>query len=579
MRKYNKLFANNIFHLTLIILLSILIEFNSQPGIAQAQHQDVAATQTQLADAEEHEHSYSGTISTEGLGKVDFSVSCNEQARHKFNRGLALLHHMMYEQAEKEFVSASEADPNCAMAYWGIAMTIFHPLWPGQPSAEDLTKGSAAVEKAKAFKPKTEREQAYIDAVEAFYKDSDKLDYKTRLVAFEAGMKKVYESYPDDIDAAALYALSHLATASKTDKTFSHQKKAGEILEVIYKKEPTHPGAIHYTIHAYDVPPLANRGVEAARSYDKIAPEVPHALHMPSHIFVRLGYWPETASWNLRSADAALKQPVNGSISIHYLHAMDYVMYSYMQEGKDKEAEKLVKEVLANENYQDNFISAYALAAIPARYPLEQGDWTSASTLEVRVPASFPWERYPAAEAIIYFARGIGAARNGDPASAQKALKSLEELKQAALNSKDEYWTTQIEIQRLALAAWTAYAEGKKDEALKLMQSAADLEDSTDKHPVTPGAVLPARELLGDMYMELGKPNEALAAYEGTLKLSPNRFRSTYGSAKAAKVSGNNQKAGLYYAKLLALTGESDSDRPQVKEAKAFIAQQAKGGY
>jgi tetratricopeptide (TPR) repeat protein len=579
MRKSYKLLVKNIFHPNLIILLSILIGFNSQHGIAEVHHQHGATQQIQLADAEDHEHSYSGSISTEGLGKVDFSVSCNEEAQGKFNRGLALLHHMMYEQAEKEFVSASEADPNCAMAYWGVAMTIFHPLWPGQPSAEDLTKGSAAVEKAKALKPETEREQAYIDAVESFYKDSDKLDYKTRLVAFEAGMKKVYETYPDDIDAAALYALSHLATASKTDKTFSHQKKAGEILEVIYKKEPTHPGAIHYTIHAYDVPPLANRGVEAARSYDKIAPEVPHALHMPSHIFVRLGYWPETASWNLRSADAALKQPVNGAISIHYLHAMDYVMYAYMQEGKDKEAEKLVKEVLANENYQNNFISAYALAAIPARYPLEQGDWADASTLEVRVPASFPWEQYPAAEAIIYFARGIGSARNGDPASAQKALKSLEELKQAALNSKDDYWATQIEIQRLSLAAWTAYAEGKKDEALKLMQSAASLEDSTDKHPVTPGSVLPARELLGDMFMELGKPNQALTAYEATLKLSPNRFRSTYGAAKSAKLSGNNQKAGLYYAKLLALTSESDSDRPQVKEAKAFIAKQAKGSY
>jgi tetratricopeptide (TPR) repeat protein len=581
MKDHHKLLVTNISYLNFLVLLSIAIGFNSVHANAESfpfqSNKDEVTTQVYMASAEDHHQGHSGSVSTEGLGTVDFSVSCNPEAKSKFDRGLALLHHMMYEQAEKEFVSGSEADPNCAMAYLGIAMTLFHPLWPGQPSADDLKKGWAAVEKAKALKPRTEREQAYIDAVEAFYKDSDKLDYKTRLIAFEAGMKKVYESYPDDHDAAALYALSHLATASKTDKTFSHQKKAGEILEVIYRKEPTHPGAIHYTIHAYDVPPLAEQGVDAARSYDKIAPEVPHALHMPSHIFVRLGYWPETISWNLRSADTALKQPVNGSISIHYLHAMDYVMYSYMQEGKDKDAEKLVNEILANENYQNNFISAYALAAIPARYPLEQGDWADASTLEMRAPRSLPWEQYPAAEAIIYFARGIGAARKGDPASARKALEALEELKKSALNAKDDYWATQVDIQRLAVAAWTAYAEGNKDEALKLMQSAADLEDSTDKHPVTPGAVLPARELLGDMYMESGKPNEALEAYEATLKLSPNRFRSISGAAKAAKLSGDNKKAASYYAKLLKLTSQSNSDRPQIQEAKAFLAKQEKG--
>jgi tetratricopeptide (TPR) repeat protein len=256
---------------------------------------------------------------------------------------------------------------------------------------------------------------------------------------------------------------------------------------------------------------------------------------------------------------------------------MDYVMYSYMQEGKDKEGKELVTEVIANENYQNNFISAYALAAIPARYPLEKGNWGEASTLKIRVPGSLPWDQYPAAEAIIYFARGIGAARKGEPASARKALEALEGFKNSALNAKDDYWATQVEIQRLAVAAWTAYAEGNKDEALKLMQSAADLEDSTDKHPVTPGSVLPARELLGDMYLELGKPIEALTAYEATLKLSPNRFRSTYGAAKAASLSGDKEKAGLYYAKLLALTGQSGSDRPQVQEAKAFIAKQEKG--
>jgi tetratricopeptide (TPR) repeat protein len=537
----------------------------------------VAAAQVNdLADAEEHEHGHAGAISTEGLGKVDFLVSCTQEAQAGFNRGLALLHHMMYEQAEAEFVSVSATDSDCAMAYWGVAMTIFHPLWPGVPSAEDLKKGSVAVEKAKTMNPKTEREKAYIDAVEAFYKNPE-LDYKTRLIAYEEGMKKVYNSYPDDIDAAALYALSHLATASKTDKTLAHQKKAGQILQAIYKKEPTHPGAIHYTIHAYDVPPLANDAVEQARSYDQIAPEVPHALHMPSHIFVRLGYWPETVSWNLRSADAALRQPVNGSISIHYLHAMDYVMYSYMQEAKDKDAEKLIAKVLANENYQNNFISAYALAAIPARYPLEQGDWTEASTLEVRASGALPWEQYPAAEAITYFARGIGAARKGDPASARKAVEALEGLKKSTLNAKDDYWATQVEIQRLVVESWAVYAEGKKDEALKLMQSSADLEDATDKHPVTPGSVLPARELLGDMYLELGKPQEALATYEATLKQSPNRFRSIYGAAKAARLSGDNKKAASYYAKLLEIASEADSDRPQTKEARAFIANQKKG--
>ncbi len=509
---------------------------------------------------------------TDALGKVDFHISCSSEAQARFEQGLALLHHMMYVEAEKTFTALANMEPNCAMVHWGIAMTLFHPVWPGKPNEEELKKGWEAVEKAKSLSPPTKREQAYIASAEVFYKNWKTIDHQKRIISWEIAQKKVYRENPNDIDAAALYALSHLATAPKADKTFSHQKEVGALLEDLYAKEPEHPGVIHYTIHAYDNPMLANRAVGAARAYDKIAPDVPHALHMPTHIFVRLGIWPDVIDWNLRSTKVALKHPVNGSISHHYPHALDYLMYAYLQGAEDKKAKDLLREIKEKDNYQRTFVNGYALAAIPARYFLERRLWTNAKDLEVRSPSTFPWEKYPEVEAITYFARGLSAMRSGDASAALKAIEKLDAFYERLINAGQSYWAVLVDAQRKTVAAWITFSKGKKNQALQMIRKAADLEDSVDKHPVTPGSVLPARELLGDMLVLLKKPAEAIEAYEACLKVSPNRFNSLYGAGLAAERAGNLEKAKSYYSKLLQLSANADSDRPRIKQAKLFLA-------
>ncbi|NIP56214.1 MAG: hypothetical protein GWO08_22785, partial [Gammaproteobacteria bacterium] len=380
--------------------------------------------------------------------------------------------------------------------------------------------GLDAVNTAKSKNPPTEREQAYISAVEAFYVDHHEKDHKARIALWEQGQKNVMEANPDDEDAVAFYALSHLATAPKADKTFSQQKESGAILEELHKKVPEHPGGFHYTIHAYDNPVLAKRGVAVAQGYDKIAPDVPHALHMPSHIFVRLGMWPETINWNIRSADAAKRQSGPDSISMHYIHAADYLIYSYLQKGQDKKALQVLEDVNNISNYQDSFGSAYGIAGVQSRYALETQNWEEAAALKTRTHENFPWDTYPQYEAITYFARGIGAARSGNVEAAEQALAKLNELYDA---TSDKYWSTIVDGQRKSVEAWIEYAKGNKTEALAMMERAADIEDSVDKHPVTPGAVLPARDLLGDMLIDMGQPEKALVAYEKSLQISPNR--------------------------------------------------------
>jgi tetratricopeptide (TPR) repeat protein len=504
------------------------------------------------------------------LGRVDFPISCSSTAQTKFERGLALLHNMMYAQAEKEFASVAELDPDCAMAYWGVAMTHLRPLW--RVSREDeLKKGSAAVKKARALNPPTERERAYIASLEAFYKDWKTVDHLRRIAAWEAAMEKVHEAYPEDIDARAFYSLAHMATAPKGDKTFAHQKKAGALMEGLLARAPEHPGLHHYTIHAYDNPVLASRAVDVARAYFKLAPDVPHALHMPTHIFVRLGLWPDVIDWNVRSAAAAKRQSVVGATSLHYPHAMDYLMYAYLQQGQDKMAEDVLHEINSVENYEDSFASAYGIAATQARYPLERRQWTDAAALEVRTHSSFPWDKYPWYESITYFARGLGAARSGDIQAARKAIETLDTFYKSSVDANKDYWAVLVDAQRKTVAAWVALAEGNKDQALKTMQEAAVLEDSVDKHPVTPGAVLPARELLGDMLVLLGKPAEAIEAYEVTLGISPNRFNSLYGAGHAAELAGNLEKARSYYSRLVELADKAESDRPAIKQAKRFL--------
>jgi tetratricopeptide (TPR) repeat protein len=510
--------------------------------------------------------------SAEGpLGKVDFPISCSPEAQSRFNRALALLHNMMYRQAEKEFHTLTESAPDCAMAYWGVAMTLFNPLW-AEPKEDELKRGLEAVKKAETLKPPTKREQVYVAAVKAFFKDWRKVNHPTRIAAWEAAQEKVHLEYPGDVDAGALYALAHLATAPKGDVTFAYQKEAGALLEKLHVKAPEHPGLFHYTIHAYDNPKFANRALEVARGYLKLAPDVPHAQHMPSHIFVRMGLWSDSIEWNARSAAAAMRQSKEEEVSLHYIHAMDYLMYAYLQRAEDDNALDALAQINGIEKYQDSFVSAYAIAAAQARYLLERRQWAEAAKLPLRTHGMFPWDKYPWHESITYFARGLGAARSSDPVAASNALKTLNTLYDLSLKAGQVYWAMLVDAQRKTVAAWIAFSEGKKDRAMKIMRKAADTEDSIDKHPVTPGAVLPARELLGDMLLLLGRSDESLDAYEASLKISPNRFNSLYGAGHAAELASELNRAKWYYSKLVQITIGVESDRPRLMKAKAFLS-------
>lgn len=503
-------------------------------------------------------------------GKVDFPVSCNPEARSHFETGLALVHHMMYEQAEAQFAAAAAADAGCAMAHWGVALAQVRPLW-APPTELELEKGRKALREVEARDAPTERERAYIRALEAFYQ-GDGVDFRKRLAAWEAAQEEVFKAFPDDVDAGAFYALAHVATAPPDDKTFKHQQRAGALLEKLHAKAPQHPGLFHYLIHAYDNPVLAAEAEDVARGYDKLAPDVPHALHMPSHIFVRLGIWPDVISWNIRSAAAAKRQPVDGATSAHHIHALDYMMYGYLQRGEDEKALQTLKEIDAVDNYQDSFASAYGIAAAQARYPLERALWTEAAALPLRTHSAFPWDKYPWYEAITYFARGLGAARSGDPAGARQAVEVLDGFYERTLEAGQQYWAVHVDAQRKTIAAWIRYGEGQREEALRLMREAADLEDSVDKHPVTPGAVLPARELYGDMLREVGRYEEAIQAYEAALAVSPNRFNSLYGAGHAAEKAGKRDLAKKHYSKLAEITQGAKTERAELTRVQTFLA-------
>ncbi|MEX0648550.1 MAG: hypothetical protein WEA56_13350 [Balneolaceae bacterium] len=507
-------------------------------------------------------------------GKVDFETSCNEQAEQFITNGIALIHHMMYEQAEINFEEAVSADPSCATAHWGIAMTVVHPLWGERPSDENLEKGFKAIEKAMQLNPQTEREAGYISALEPFFRDWKSTSYPEQLAAFENGFQILYETYPDDVDAAAFYALGQLATAPKDDQSFSKQEQAGQLLEEFHAKAPEHPGLFHYIIHAYDNPVLAEKAVDAASGYDKIAPDVPHALHMPSHIFVRLGHWQDVVDWNQRSADAALRQPVNGMVSMHYLHALDYMMYAYLQQGEDNKAAEVMEKAVALDNLQQTMAAAYAMATIQARYPLELNNWEEAASIEPRSMNTISWDTYSGAESISWFARGLGAARSGNAERAGEAIEALEGLYSKLKQEGEDYWAVLTEAHSLSVEAWLEYADGNREQAVELMKYAADLEDSVDKHPVTPGHVLPARELLGDMYLLANQPEKALQAYERSLEISENRFNSLYGAGRAAQLAGNDELAKNYYSQLIENCQRNDIARPHFVAASGFMSNQ-----
>lgn len=515
----------------------------------------------------------------EKLGQVNFHISCNPQARRQFNRAVAWLHSFEYEEAEKAFGEVTVTDSRCGMGYWGIAMSNYHPLW-APPTAAELKKGSSAIEKAKVIGARTERERDYISAMEVFYKDSDKLDHRTRTFAYSEAMEQLYRRHPSDHEAGVFYALTLIATGMMAnDKSYASEKKAARILNRVLAREPQHPGVTHYLIHSYDYPALAHLALPAARSYAKIAPASAHARHMPSHIFTRLGLWQEAIQSNLYAKAAARDFAVRNGMSGTWdeqFHAMDYLAYAYLQGAQDKQARGVIDELNRIQRAEpETFKVAYAVTAIPARYALERRRWDEAAklTLPPGTLGSFPWQSFRWAEAHIHLARAIGAARTGDTAAARQDIEKLSAIRDELVEIKGGYdWAKQVEIEHQVASAWLAHAEGKQDDSLRLMRAAAELDDATEKHPVTPGTLLPAREQLGELLLELEQPAAALQEFETSLRSAPNRFNGLYGAARAAKRAADGKRAEIYYTKLVALCRQADSIRPEIEEAKAFLA-------
>ncbi len=519
----------------------------------------------QIALAQEGDAKPAARRAPAQLGTVQFATSCNPAVQEQFSRAMALLHSFWANDAIKTFNAVLEQDPACAIAYWGIAMSHQqNPLTAQQPLSKSAQAALAGLDKAKEIGAKTQRERDYLAAIELIYRDADKIDFRTRRLSYEKAMQALMQRYPDDSEATIFYALALNMTAPLTDKTYANQLKAAAILEKIVEKQPNHPGVAHYLVHSYDYPSIAERGLPAARLYARIAPNHPHALHMPSHIFTRLGMWQDSIDNNRRSV-AAAKAEGNGQ---EQAHATDYLVHAHLQLGQDAEAKKLVDQIpsIAGIN-RAIFIGPYGTAAMPARYVLERRAWTEAAALQPQ-PSQFPFT-----EAITHFARGLGLARVGDTGAAEKEVQALVERQDALERQKNTYWANQVDVQRHAVMAWVAWARGARDEALKLMHGAADLEDSMEKHIVTPSPVVPARELLGEMLIEANRPAEALKAFEASAVREPNRLRGLYGAARAAALAGDRDKAKTYYAKLVALTEKGDGARQEVQQAKAFLAQ------
>jgi len=479
-----------------------------------------------------------------------------------FNKAVALLHSFWFPEAIKAFEGVLAADPTCAMAHWGIALSQWGNPFGGIKAARAIELTKAEIDKAKATGSPTARERGYIDAAAQLVTASDPGSHTARIGAYEAAMEKLSRDNPGDTEGKIFYALAVAQTAPPTDKTYAKNLKAAGILEPLFEQMPTHPGLAHYIIHAYDAPPLADKALVAARKYASLAPAIPHALHMPSHTFTRVGSWTESIETNKRSAEAARKSNGGGE----ELHALDYQTYAFLQIAQDKAANAVVARAAEVAGSQSGGANSFAIAAIPARYALERGAWAEAAALEVR-PAPTPYT-----EAITAFARAVGASRAGNPAAATADIERLAALRDKEKELKDAYWTEQIDIQRRVAEAWQTYAMGKKAEGLALLTAAADAEDLTDKSAVTPGPLAPARELLGFMLLDAGKPKEALTAFELTMKKEPNRFRGLYGGARAAETTGDRTKATAYYRKLIEVAREADTDRAELQQARKFVA-------
>jgi hypothetical protein len=505
----------------------------------------------------------------EKLGHVHFETTCKADVRDGFDRAVALLHSFSFSAAKQAFSDVAAKDPACAMAHWGVALTYWGNPFAGLKPANLLAEGQKAIERAQAAATASPRERAYIAAAAELFKNHGTADQRTRVLAYERAMEGVYKAHPTDREAAAFYALAVNQTALPSDKTYAQQLKAAAILEKLFKDQPEHPGLAHYIIHAYDHPPLAARALEAARRYAKIAPSAPHALHMPSHTFTRIGYWQESIETNIRSAEAAAREGTFGEA----LHAMDYQVYAYLQSGQDRAALQVIRDQApkALAKLDLNAVGGaappvaglYAASAIEARYAIERGAWDEAAALKLRTPTA------PFVEAVTRFARAIGAARTGRPDAAKEDVAAIETLQHTLLAMKDAYWAEQLGIQQQVASAWITFAQGRKTEAVEQLRKAADAEDATDKSAISPGPLVPARELLGEMLLAVQKPAEALKEFEATMKKEPNRFRATYYAAKAASLAGNQAAARQYFARLVTICKDGDTPgRPELQEAR-----------
>ena len=500
---------------------------------------------------------------TEQLGKVTFPTSCDPKVQAQFERGVAMLHSYWFTEGGKVFDAVAKQDPNCVMAYWGYAVNLLGNSLASPPSAKDAQAAWEALERARSIGAKTQRERDWIEALSAYYRDHDKVSLDERLLAYTKAMEQMTQRYPDDFEAWTYYALMLQASAPKTDKTYSNQLKSAAILEKLYKQNPQHPGVSHYLIHAYDYPPLADKGIDSARRYAGIAPAAPHARHMPSHIYSMVGLWEESIASN-RSAL---------QVQNDYYHATDFMVYAHLQLAQDAKAKALIDEIykigrddlLLKENLPN--LGAYAaLAVIPARYALERGDWKDAAAL----PAVST--KRLMADSLIRFTRGVGMARSGDVAGAKSEVEAIQGIQKALLKAKDAYWAARSEEQILSVSAWVALSEGSREQAMKLMRSAADGEDGSVKHVAMENRLYPMRELLAELLLESGQAGPALREFETALKENPNRYRGLYGAARAAEAAGDQEKTASYFAKLVTLSKNADTDRPEIAQAKTFLA-------
>jgi tetratricopeptide (TPR) repeat protein len=511
----------------------------------------------------------------EKLGTVHFATSCNADAQEQFDRAVALLHSFQFGSAIQGFNSTLKGDNDCGIAYWGIALSQWsNPFAPGQKDKSQLQAGRESAEHGRTIGAKTERERAYISAVSNLYLNFESHPQRARLLAYREAMAALAAKCPTDHEAQIFYALAIAQSEDPADKTYEGRLKAGAILERLFKEEPNHPGLAHYIIHTYDVPPLAERALQAARRYSEIAPDAPHALHMPSHTFTRTGHWQESIASNVAAAAAAKRE----GQTAEELHASDYEAYAYLQTGQDEAARRLLNSLAEIASRFDTKIviggaavpsaAYFAIAAIPARFALERGDWKQATQLP---PRETP---FPYTEAMTWLARGLGSARLGNVQAASESAAALTQIRERLSKSGEDYWALQVEIQEFEVAAWAAFADGKREEALRHLKSAADLEDRTEKSAVTPGPLAPARELLGEMLLEMKQPAAALVEFEATLKKEPGRFRSLYGAAKAAQRSGNHDASQKYFRELLKVCELADKPgRPELLEAEKAVSQ------